>query len=268
MTKHYSDKTKESPKKVEPSKAALRMRKYREKKKQLKEKLAVKQSELMRATAVEANKNYVRKPRSKYLLRTLVNKFLKLRKDEERKNLLKNNLCVWTTVSFVQGDGTTASTKPLPPNKLNCLDSEKYREWRIIYVKPPERNIKLPTYHHLFTIKYSLIPNAGYGLFAARNYNKNEPLGVFFGEIKNNNDEYSFYAMRMSENSIWDPEGGVDSDSPVYFGLHFANDPKGPRQISSDKTNFCVSDHPEGAAFATRDIKVGEELYLDYQKYK
>jgi len=257
--------------KEDPAKVALRAKRYRERKKQKKPTFVLKSNEIMTTVTSHGKKKYKRQT-NKFLLNPFMNKyFLDLKNYEDRKKFLKERLRLWTTVSFDAGDeAKTAKVAPL--GKLQSISSESFeknRVWQVIYVKPPTGNSKVSAYHHLFTIKKSLIEGAGYGVFAARKFCEGEPLGVFFGKLKPPNEEktYSNYAI-ATDHAVMDPEGGIDSPGcPVYFGLHLTNDPKGPIGKSSKKSNFEVHDVPEFAAYATRDISEGEELYLDYGKY-
>jgi hypothetical protein len=59
---------------------------------------------------------------------------------------------------------------------------------------------------------------------------------------------------------------------PAYFGIHIVNDPEwhgkkgSPMKMTraSPRSNFMV-DMMSLVAVATRDIAVGEELFLDYK---
>jgi hypothetical protein len=62
------------------------------------------------------------------------------------------------------------------------------------------RDEKQDEWHTLFKIKKSNLPNAGYGLFAARPYKEGDQIGVFYGRVSKATvaaPEPSLYAMKV-----------------------------------------------------------------------
>jgi hypothetical protein len=137
----------------------------------------------------------------------------------------------------------------------------------------------------LYEVRNSTLENSGYGLFAARPYKAQDTLGVFYGDIteKNKKEETTDknYAMQVewpqkSGNYLLvDPKGGPTTKErghhPAYFGMHMANDPKWNDKRDkakrttrqSPRVNMMV-DH-RLVCVATRDIDVGDEMFLDYE---
>jgi uncharacterized protein len=98
----------------------------------------------------------------------------------------------------------------------------------------------------------SNISNAGYGVFTSINYKKNEIVEINpFKVCLNNNKELTSYLH---------PNTNSDNKYFIVLGLgSFLNHNKNnniQHHISSDNKFFIYR--------ATRDIKKGEELYLNY----
>ena len=126
-------------------------------------------------------------------------------------------------------------------------------------------------------VKQSLIPNSGYGLFVARpgGFKAHEVVGMYFGAIQKPNVPSSSYAYswfgvdgEFDEAVVLDAKGGVKSGHgkghPVYFGIHMAND----SNLScnpNDKVDHNLYMTEELQARVSRDVKYGEELYLNYR---
>jgi hypothetical protein len=164
-------------------------------------------------------------------------------------------------------------------------DEELDRTWLVQF-----RAKSTTEWFSLFEVKKSTREGAGYGLFAARPYSWGDTLGVFYGviSVKTPHQKRSIYAMEV----VWPPEGElqqrliVDPTSgptsnkrdyqPTYFGLHMANDPewnnKQPSNVATSKRRSRTRDSPTSnfiidvslVGIATRDIAVGEELFLNY----
>jgi len=117
-----------------------------------------------------------------------------------------------------------------------------------------------------FVVQRSSIEDAGLGLFAARNFCKGEIIGFYMGKP----DKTSFDAS--TEYSIKADFGIVHSSSIKYgnlitMGLQMANDPTFSKDASpqdEDEFNFVI--HRNMMAEALRDIEVGEEMFLKYNR--
>lgn len=165
-------------------------------------------------------------------------------------------------------------------------DEERCRSWAIWWIDPKEQTKRTK----LFLVQTSLIPNAGYGLFAAQNYKADEVIGVYYGDHiclttkKNNNYTLEITwppNTKESRRYFITPKGGANSNlldtGNAYFGIHMANDPGlTPTNVSSNRRtsrlttktpsafnpNIMVKDDLSVVALA--DIKPYEEIFLDY----
>jgi hypothetical protein len=173
---------------------------------------------------------------------------------------------------WVRGKSTRHALTIKPEDEIG-------RSWTIQF-----RSLQTKEWFSLFDIKPSGIEGAGYGLFAARPFLEGATLGVFYGDVKDDVPclRKTFYAMEVNwppdsetgKKLIVDPGGGVETNlefyRPCYFGLHFANDPNWGGIRRNDKRRTRQTLQPNFAvnislvATATRDITVGEELFLDY----
>jgi hypothetical protein len=146
----------------------------------------------------------------------------------------------------------------------------------------------------MFLVKTSKIEGAGYGIFAARPFSAGDILGVFYGKVSPSipDDKHRRYAMEVAwppiarptakknkrieqVHYLVDPEIGPTSrekeQRPCYFGLHMANDPSGTltqkktRSMvtrGSTTSNFIIDEFL--VAHCTKDLSLGDELYLTY----
>ena len=79
--------------------------------------------------------------------------------------------------------------------------------------------------NHFFTIKLSLLPNAGYGLFAARDFERDDVVGYYAGKNRVG------FTPKMVENlamKMQSGEGGAiraPGMFDLYMGIHYCNDP-------------------------------------------
>jgi len=99
---------------------------------------------------------------------------------------------------------------------------------------------------------------AGLGLFADRDFVKNEHIGLYCGKLtlkkKANDTGYNIEWMK-DKRYVVDAQGGVGFK--VYFGWHFANNAE-----RMEDANVIIDD--ELHVFALRDIKRGEEILFYY----
>jgi len=132
----------------------------------------------------------------------------------------------------------------------------------------------------LFEVKKSGIEGGGYGLFAARSFQIGSCLGLYWGDVKMNEpkllDErlYTIQVMASKLNvkmgrtprhgNVWIVSSKVGgASSPIYFGLHFVNDPK-----------YCISKRigtnamvcSDGIFYATKTIERGSEVFIHYEE--
>ena len=142
--------------------------------------------------------------------------------------------------------------------------------------------------YHLFTIKESLIPGAGYGCFAGQNFKANQIIGLYHGEVMDPSTSDSVYMMHSEElNVTLGVARGIAGKSrniggPFYFGLHFCNDatkcvqevvetckkratrPANLRNDLAFKPENNVTAKPDLWIKTKHEIKKGEELLLSY----
>ena len=132
--------------------------------------------------------------------------------------------------------------------------------------------------HHLFTIKKSQIKNAGWGLFAGRDFQKDALIGLYYGtEIHENENDCSMYAMEVSADKNKckiDAGCGIEmkynKEFYPFFGMHFMNDPnwKGgeelKRKTRGTHYEYNVIVYDDLRVYALKEIKKGEELFLQY----
>mmetsp|Transcript_40348 Transcript_40348/g.97434 ORF Transcript_40348/g.97434 Transcript_40348/m.97434 type:complete len:242 (-) Transcript_40348:28-753(-) len=141
-----------------------------------------------------------------------------------------------------------------------------------------------------FQVKQSSIRNAGLGLFAARKFRKDEPMGKYYGKIFNDDeldpnlwkqgrdeDELAYspeYTMHVPKHGVLvvHERKSRTSTIPLFFGFHYCNDAtwfsvqgSGKKPKDTNMQNNIAMD-PDLTVYATRTIKKGEELLLTYGK--
>ena len=109
----------------------------------------------------------------------------------------------------------------------------------------------------------SWIPNGGYGLFAQKNIKKDDVVISYIGEILNTqtalrrNDKS--YLMRLGTQVY------IDANNCFLCLARYINDCRNPagHNVIFDKNEYekCAK------IIATRNIYLGEELYVDYGKW-
>ena len=108
-----------------------------------------------------------------------------------------------------------------------------------------------------------LYRESGYGLFAARDFEKDEYIGPYLGDvIERTFDKYgeettftSSYSLDLGKDVLIDPGGGQWSH--WYFGLQMINDARDDR-----RQNVRVD--TDLRFYANRNIRRGEELFFSY----
>jgi len=99
---------------------------------------------------------------------------------------------------------------------------------------------------------------SGLGLFADRDFAKNEHIGLYCGKLtlkKYTNDTGYNIEWLEDRKFVVDAQGGIGYK--VYFGWHFANNAE-----RMEDANVIIDD--ELHVFALRDIKRGEEILFYY----
>jgi hypothetical protein len=129
-------------------------------------------------------------------------------------------------------------------------------------------NIDAPESDYLY-ISISKIPNSGNGLHTAIPIYKDEIIAIYKGEIltdaqamlrvKNNNNQYF---ISMLDGRI------LDSKNAQCFAK-YANDAKGLSShphLFKNNAKITLDEHQNICLMATRNIKVGEEIFCSYGK--
>lgn len=116
-------------------------------------------------------------------------------------------------------------------------------------------------------IKPSNIQGAGMGVFAMREFTKGQAIGWYYGKARNSSiprdDNSAMYQMANI-----DAQGGIGF--PGRLGMHFLNDPtmnlQETRDINKAKKMWNVELESDYAVVAKRQIRIGDELYADYNR--
>lgn len=202
--------------------------------------------------------------------------------------LSKHSLRVTQNIEFIDADEESRMWMKEKSSRVSTTiihpSSEISRSWKIQFRDPNKDE-----WVTLFRVKKSTIKDARYGLFAERRYSKDDVLGVFYGMVSDKvpYTKYTAYAMhvawppkgtkskgtkpKVTKDLMVDPRDGpattkrVGQFAPAYFGIHMANDPNWGKKKDVDysKYNFIVD--TSLVAKATKEIAVGEELFLQYR---
>lgn len=109
-------------------------------------------------------------------------------------------------------------------------------------------------------IAKSTLDEAGYGLFADRDFKSDETIGFYLGEIRSlNSDTQSVYRIQIDD-CIIDGPGRPTNGKFMYYGMHMANDPS----IKGQPNVHNIAFHTKGEVCTLRDIRAGEELFVNY----
>ena len=102
-----------------------------------------------------------------------------------------------------------------------------------------------------------LFRQSGLGLFADRDFEAGDYIGPYIGELKEMKTGMylSSYSLNMGDGkTVVDAKGGLWN--PIYYGMHFINDSRdGEYNVTVDK---------DLRVFASKKIKVGDELFISY----
>lgn len=117
----------------------------------------------------------------------------------------------------------------------------------------------------------STIPNSGNGLFAKKDFKKGEVICKFSGDLIDNDEvekrdvggERSHYFIALDDNLTLDVYGSSCL-------ARYANDAEGFGKIQGKGNNSTIYANKRGSPgayiAATRNIKSGEEIFVDYGK--
>ena len=128
----------------------------------------------------------------------------------------------------------------------------------------------LTEYHAWVTVKESGLNDAGYGLFAERNFSKNDVITVYLGYHVDSdvNNPYAIDYVPKGKSATGkrvSVDGGFPEYRQMYLGAHMTNDPNWSVAYDvRDESYYNVEFAANLELVATKDIKAGEELYVDY----
>lgn len=117
-------------------------------------------------------------------------------------------------------------------------------------------------------VKKSKLPNAGKGLFTTKAFKKDAHIIEYKGEIIKW-QEYKKRVDRSEDGYLFfvSKDWCIDAFNTPQYKARYANDAEGLGRIKGVKNN-CVYEIVGKKCYikATRDIKAGEEIYVDYTK--
>jgi hypothetical protein len=117
-------------------------------------------------------------------------------------------------------------------------------------------------------VKKSKLPNAGKGLFTTKAIKKGQKVIEYKGEIIN----WKEYGKRVKENKdgylFWiNNERCIDAFPTPQYKARYANDAAGLSRMKGLRNNSVYEVIDDKCYIvATRDIKAGEEIFVDYTK--
>jgi hypothetical protein len=212
------------------------------------------------------------------------------------------NVSYWINDSgHVKESNPKRASVTLSPSKI-LPSAEIKREFAVQFLDPNEKE-----WCDLFFIKPSTLASpgglrgrtAGYGLFSARPFKSGDRIAVYIGEIfeveklpprkrtcyslQFDIDETSapLKVRRGSPTKLFITDAGICPKEirdnmkrpPVYFGLHYVNDPKWhpdgnqqPERVTRQKKlpDYNIQVGTDLVATTLVDIEEGEELFWDY----
>ncbi len=117
-------------------------------------------------------------------------------------------------------------------------------------------------------VKKSKLPNAGKGLFTTKAIKKGERIIEYKGEII----DWKEYTKRVDENKdgylfFVSRKKCIDAFGTPQYKARYANDAQGISRTKGLRNN-AIYDVIDNKCFivAARDIKAGEEIFVDYSK--
>ena len=118
----------------------------------------------------------------------------------------------------------------------------------------------------LLRIAKSGMEGGGFGLFAEKDYEKDECVGYYCGRmISGKQIKASNYSIKTSTNP---PQVWQARREDVWMGLHFVNDPflsnYGKTKVDSESTKYNIKIDGNLRVTAKRFIRKGTELFLHY----
>jgi hypothetical protein len=198
---------------------------------------------LMASTSTTANTTSMEKLNVQDVMQKLIEQLVKIGPDvgTQERLLSESRLVQWrvetdSVLNFF-GGVTKAKKAYLLKVRSSIFELSNWEDWLIV--------------------KRSLIKDAGYGLFAGRDFLKDQSISVYCGRLCKTNAYKSKYQISNDGATSIIAEGCIEDDRRPYLGAHMANDPN-----DRSKTNCKIeSDY---RLIVTCDVKKGEELLLSY----
>ena len=134
--------------------------------------------------------------------------------------------------------------------------------------KSSNNKIESPESTYLYT-SISQLPNSGNGLLTAINIYKDEVIAIFKGEILTNHQANLRALKGNNQYFISMVDGSIMDSMKVKCFAKYANDANGfSIQLSSFKNNSKIAfdDNNNVCLIASRNIKMGEEIFCSYGK--
>jgi hypothetical protein len=142
-------------------------------------------------------------------------------------------------------------------------------------------NIRKATTHKLqpwLEVKQSTLADAGLGLFAMRDFEKNTIVGLYMGSLTQKGNPKHTYAAPFGRVYChsFDESLSMGERHSVTMGMQMMNDPNWREEVEDegkneddsmdgkDDTVYNVSITGDMIVWATKKIEAGDELFLDY----
>ena len=128
-------------------------------------------------------------------------------------------------------------------------------------------------FHKWFTVKKSGLPEKdydateGFGLFAERHFYQDDVISLYLGKKVSSMFESDYCMDYQTANGIVRiaTAGGFPKSVKMYLGTHMINDINWNAKGETVRTDcYNVSFQTNLGLMAIKDIKPGEELYVDY----
>jgi hypothetical protein len=122
-----------------------------------------------------------------------------------------------------------------------------------------------------FVVKKSTIAGAGYGLFAARDFDEKENVGIYLGQQFHKARKDVTYTIQTKVFGFVDGLSSVMNhrNYPRHMSLHMANDPTlfltNRNQINEAKERINLNMFNDLMVVAKKPIREGDELFLHYK---
>jgi hypothetical protein len=175
------------------------------------------------------------------VMQKLIEQLVKIGPDlaTQERLLSESRLVQWrveTDVSFF-GGVTKAKKTYLLKVRSSIFETSEWEDW--------------------FIVRNSHIKDAGFGLFAGRDFIKDQSISVYCGRLCKTNTYKSKYQISNDGATSIIAEGGIEDYRRPYLGAHMVKDPS-----EKSKTNCKIAS--DYRMIVTCNVKKGEELLLSY----